>query len=108
MVLIVSIIINIRIVPPVRCLGELSGPIMRRSSFDFIATMVAEAVFGTNLTAAAFASRSELRSTERAVQVFGALGRAAGGANCHAALIDFVDDQANEVGKQSDQSPIQR
>ena len=58
--------------------------------------MVAEAVLCAHLAAAI-----------GAVQVSGALGRAAGGAEGGAVLVDFVDDQADEAGKQADEPPIQ-
>lgn len=53
--------------------------------FDLVAAMVAEAVLCAHLAAAI-----------GAVQVSGALGRAAGGAEGGAVLVDFVDDQADE------------
>ena len=64
--------------------------------FNLVAAMVAEAVLCAHLAAAI-----------GAVQVSCALGRAAGGAEGGAALVDFVDDQADEAGKQADEPPIQ-
>lgn len=64
--------------------------------FDLVAAMVAEAALCAHLAAAI-----------GAVQVSGALGRAAGGAEGGAVLVVFVDDQSDEAGKQADEPPIQ-
>ena len=75
--------------------------------FDLIAAVAAEAVLRADLAAAAFAARAKLRAAAGAVQMLHALRRAADGTDRHAALVDLVNDQIDEVGKQPDQSPIE-
>lgn len=80
--------------------------VRREGLFDLMSALVAEAILYADLCAAAFAACAKLTAAEGAIQIIRSLCCTAGGTNCPAVLIDLIDDQSNDIGKQSDETPV--